>query len=64
MSKQEWESDADAALSVGMDTECMRIVAILDRLVSTCNPETGYGRSQVRILARLRQAIYDEAIRQ
>ena len=53
-------SDADDALSIGMDSECMRICALIDEL-SANRGQGSYGEGQRFILRELKRRIYDEA---
>jgi hypothetical protein len=57
------ETDADAALEEGIrqgiDLEYWRILGLIDQLCAKCNPETGYGRNQIRTLGRLRASVID-----
>lgn len=51
------ESDADAALAIGMDSEYMRIVSEIDQLIKECNSGTAHGRAQRYILCKLKERI-------
>jgi hypothetical protein len=51
------ESDVDAAMSIGMDSEYMRIASEIDRLYEQCNPDSGHGRAQRYILCKLKERI-------
>lgn len=52
----DFESDADAAMAIGMDCEFMRINREIDALIDGCS-DTSYGRGQGVILRRLKAKI-------
>jgi hypothetical protein len=53
-------NDADDALAIGMDSECMRICALIDEIIAS-RGRGSYGKGQRLILRRLKDRIYDGA---
>ena len=54
------ESDVDAALSIGMDTEFMRINRVIDEMIKDCTL-TGHGKAKRIALRELKQRIKEES---
>jgi hypothetical protein len=55
------ESDVDAAMAIGMDTEFMRINAEIDKMIQEC-PQTGSGRAKKIALLDLKRRILDSSV--